>query len=53
MHCPLCTSEGRLKSVVMVPQKSLQTEKFLMMRNMWEEEQATGGQLDPEVNALK
>ena len=62
LHCPVHTSalfkpEGRLKSVVMVLQKSSQTRKFPMMRAMREEfakeDQATGGQLDPEVNALK
>ena len=46
-----------MKSVEMVPRKSPQTEKFPMMRDMWEEfakeDQATGGQLDPEVDALK
>ena len=36
-HCVACTSailntKGRMKSVIMVPQKALQTEKFLMMR---------------------
>ena len=61
-HCPVRTSaifkpEGRLKSVVMVLRKSLQTEKFPMMRDVWEEfakeVQVTRGQLDPEVNTLK
>ena len=62
MHCPVRTStlfkpEGRLKSVVTVPQKSLQTGKSPITRDVWEEfvkeDQATGGQLDPEVDALK
>ena len=60
MCCLPCTSamfkpEGRVKSVVMVPRKSPQ--KFPMMRDIWEEftkeDQATGGQLDPVVGALK
>ena len=62
MHCLVCTSalfkpEGRLKSMVTVPRKSPQTAKFPMMRDVWEEfakeDQATRGQLDPEVDALK
>ena len=62
MCCLACTSamfkpEGRLKSEVMVPQKSPQIGKFPMMRDVWEEcakeDQATGEQLDPEVDALK
>ena len=61
-HCPACTSAlfktaGRLKSVVMVLWKSPQARGFPMMKDMWEEfakeDQATGGQLDPAVNALK
>ena len=62
MHCLACTSavfkpDGRMKSVVMVPWKVLQTEKFPMTRDMREEfakeDQATGGQLNPGVDALK
>ena len=58
IHCLVHTSalfkpEGRLKSVVMVPQRSPQARKFPMMRDMREEfakeDQATGGQLDPVV----
>ena len=61
-QCPAHTSvvfksAGRLKSIVMVPRKSLQPKGFPMTWNMREEiakgDQATTGQLDPVVNTLK
>ena len=62
VHCLACTSaifrsKERMKSVVMVPWKLPQTEMFPMTRDVWRRvcqgDQATGGPLDLEVDALK